>query len=147
MTHSSLHDVVAALRDFVDRIGALDTAAGAVGAIEVRAGADQVRLAMTPPVARALVDALRNYHDPRDRGPCDHCGGRRLDDNFLCLDCQRPNGLFGQLVMERAARYGGDPVAISVAVTGEPRELPLPVEHRGAGGELAADKPLSLHDR
>jgi hypothetical protein len=82
-----------------------------------------VWLAISAPVARALVEALRNYHDPRDRGRCDHCGGRRLDDNFfLCLDCQRPNGLFGQLVMERAAGHGGNPAAISGEPAGEPRE-------------------------
>jgi hypothetical protein len=79
-------------------------------------------LAITAPVARALVEALRNHHDPRDRGRCDHCGGRRLDDNFLCLDCQRSSGLFGQMLMERAARYGGDPVAISEEVAGDPPE-------------------------
>lgn len=122
MTSSSPHDVVAALRDFVDRIGTLGTAAAPVGTIEVRAGDDEVRLAVSPPVARALVEALRSYHDPRDRGRCDYCGGRRLDDNFLCLDCQRPNGLFGQLLLERAARYGGDPAAVSGGLTGETPE-------------------------
>lgn len=81
--------------------------------LEARAGDDEVRLTVRAPVARALVEALRSYHDPRDRGTCDHCGGRRLDDNFLCLDCQRPNGLFGQLVMERAARYAGDPAGLT----------------------------------
>jgi hypothetical protein len=119
MTSSALHDVVAALRDFVDRIDAVDPAAGAVGAIEVRGVDDELRLAFSVPVAHALVEALRNYHDPRDRGRCDHCGGRRLDDNFLCLDCHRPNGLFGQMIMERSARYGGDPAAISGDAGGE----------------------------
>ena len=63
------------------------------------------RLALSAPVARALVEALRAYHDPRERGRCDHCGGGRLDENFLCGDCGRPSGLFGQLVSERAARH------------------------------------------
>jgi hypothetical protein len=112
MTSPALHDVVAALQGFVDRIDALDPAARAVGEIEVRVGDDEARLAVSAPVAHALVAALRGYHDPRDRGRCDHCGGRRLDDNFLCLDCQRPNGLFGQMLVERAARYGGDPLAL-----------------------------------
>jgi hypothetical protein len=105
-----------ALRDFVDRIDAVDPAADALGEIELRVAGDvagnMARLSLTAPVARALVDALRDYHDPRDRGCCDHCGGRRLDDNFLCLDCHRSNGLFGQMIMERAARHGGDPAAI-----------------------------------
>lgn len=120
MASSSLRDVVAALRDFVVRIDALDPAVRDSRELEVRAGDDEVRLAISPPVARALVEALYNYHDPRDRGRCDHCGGRRLDGNFLCLDCQRPNGLFGQMIMERAARYGGDPVAIAGEVPAEP---------------------------
>ncbi|MGC9665769.1 hypothetical protein ACNTMW_04350 [Planosporangium sp. 12N6] len=127
MTSSSPLDVVAALRDFVERIDALDRsggiadpAGGADTTIEVRSGDDRARLAITASVARALVEALRGYHDPRDRGACDHCGGRRLDDNLLCLDCQRPNGLFGQLVMERAARYGGDPAAIPGRPPAEP---------------------------
>ncbi|WP_205862615.1 hypothetical protein [Planosporangium thailandense] len=105
MTQARSHDVVGALRDFVDRIDAFDPEARTVGALEIRDGDDEVRLTLRAPVARALVEALRGYHDPRDRGTCDHCGGRRLDDNFLCLDCRRPNGLFGQLVMERAARH------------------------------------------
>jgi hypothetical protein len=98
-------DLLAALRDFAARIDALDPAAPPLGDLEVRLGGQQVRLTLRAPVARALVDALRGYHDPRDLGRCDHCGGRRLDDNFLCRDCGRPNGLFGQLVAERAARY------------------------------------------
>jgi len=108
MTSPALHDVVTALRDFVDRIDALDPAADAVGVLEVRVGEDTVRCTPSAPVARALVEALHSYHDPRDRGSCDHCGGRHLDDNFLCLDCHRPTGLFGQMIMERAAQYGGN---------------------------------------
>jgi hypothetical protein len=61
----------------------------------------------SPGVARAFVEALRAYQDPRDRGSCDHCGGARLDDNFVCADCGQPSGLFGQLLRERAARYEG----------------------------------------
>jgi hypothetical protein len=62
---------------------------------------------LSPGVARAFVEALRAYQDPRDRGTCDHCGGPRLDDNFVCADCGQPSGLFGQLLRERAARYEG----------------------------------------
>jgi ribosomal protein S14 len=57
------------------------------------------------PVARAMVEALRQFNDPRDRGRCDHCGGRRLDDNFLCRNCGRPSGVFGQMLLERASRH------------------------------------------
>lgn len=98
-------DVLAALRDFVDRIDALDPAAPIQGELTISLGGQESRLTLRAPVARALVEALRGYHDPRDLGCCDHCGGRRLDDNFLCRDCGRANGLFGQMLVERAARH------------------------------------------
>ncbi|KAB1131315.1 hypothetical protein F6X68_28120 [Micromonospora sp. AMSO12t] len=98
-------DVLAALRDFVARVDALDPAAAPQGELVVGLRGVESRLALSAPVARALVEALRAYHDPRDRGRCDHCGGGRPDDNFLCGDCGRPSGLFGQLVSERAARH------------------------------------------
>ena len=104
MSLSSPDDVLAALRDFSARIDALDPAAPLWGDVEVRVGEQWLRLPLRAPVARALVEALRDYHDPRDQGRCDHCGGRRIGDNFLCRDCGRPNGLFGQMVAERAAR-------------------------------------------
>jgi ribosomal protein S14 len=106
MTAPEASDAVAALRDFMERIDALDPTAPRVGGIEIRVGDDEARYTLRLPVARALAVALRAYHDPRDRGRCHHCGGRRLDDNFLCVDCGRPNGLFGQLILERAARFG-----------------------------------------
>jgi hypothetical protein len=103
-------ELAAALREFVERIGALDPASPAgppAGQVEVRVGGAAVTLG--PAVARALTDALRAYHDPRDRGRCGHCGGRRLDGNFQCADCGHLGGVFGQLVRERAARYAGPP--------------------------------------
>lgn len=100
-------DVLAALHDFVARVDALDPAAPPHGELVVALRGAESRVTLSAPVARALVEALRAYHDPRDRGRCDHCGGRRLDDNFLCGDCGRPNGLFGQLIAERAARHTG----------------------------------------
>jgi hypothetical protein len=111
MTSSSDAGVVAAVRDFVDRIDALDPPPGepAVALLHIRSGPAQANLALSAPVARALVEALRAYHDPRDRGRCDHCGGRRVDEHFLCLDCGRPNGLFGQIVLERQERYTEPP--------------------------------------
>ena len=112
--------LTAALRDFVERIAVFDPggpashsaeqAAGAwisthpPAAIEVRIGAaEPVRL--TGSAAEALGAALRSYHDPRDRGRCDQCGGRRLDEALQCLDCGQPGGLFGQLVRERMSRH------------------------------------------
>ncbi|MFC7548622.1 hypothetical protein [Plantactinospora sp. GCM10030261] len=112
MTQTSLDDVLVALDRFVARIDAYDPAAKPLGAVEVAVPGQAARLSLSAPVARALVAALDGYHDPRDQGPCEHCGGRRLDHNFLCLDCQRPNGVFGALLAERAAAYSGDPAAL-----------------------------------
>jgi hypothetical protein len=103
-------DVVAALRDFVSGIEALDAgpAGAAVTRIEITGDGRRTGLDLTGPAAAALVRALRGYHDPRDNGPCDYCGGR-LDANLICADCARPQGVFGQLVLERAARHAADP--------------------------------------
>jgi hypothetical protein len=109
--------VLTALREFTARIDALDPGAKPCGDIEVRLGGETLRLTLREPVAMALVEALRNYHDPRDLGQCDYCGGPRLNENFLCLDCGRPNGLFGQMIAERAARYT-EPAAIEDPTTG-----------------------------
>lgn len=80
--------------------------AGGPADVELRVdGGAPVRF--SPGVARAFAEALRAYQDPRDRGSCDHCGGPRLDDNFVCADCGQPSGLFEQLLRERAARYEG----------------------------------------
>jgi hypothetical protein len=94
-----------ALGAFVERIGPLHPPSGP--SVEIRV--DGVPVVLSASVARALVEAMRAYHDPNDRGSCDHCGGRRLDNNFLCADCGQPSGVFGQLVRERAARYAGPP--------------------------------------
>ncbi|MFY1699502.1 MULTISPECIES: hypothetical protein [unclassified Solwaraspora] len=102
--------LAAALRDFADRIARCDPGPSdgvpPEVPVEVRVGAaDPVRL--TGSAAEALVAALRAYHDPRDRGRCDQCGGRRLDEALQCLDCGQPGGLFGQLVRERLQRHHG----------------------------------------
>lgn len=112
MTRASLDEMVDAIERFVARIDAYEPAAEPLGTIEVRVAGRADRLSVSEPVAVALIAALAGYHDPRDQGCCGHCGGRRLDHNFLCLDCQRPNGVFGTMLAERAARYGGDPQAV-----------------------------------
>jgi len=93
-------DVAAALREFAARIDAVDPGVGPELTVDVT---------LSPATARALVEALRAYHDPRDRGACDACGSRRLDDNFLCAGCGAASGVFGQLIRERMARYEGPP--------------------------------------
>jgi hypothetical protein len=109
MALSAGDEVAAALREFADRIDVFDPApAAAVVVVDVGG----VAVPLRAPVARAFTEALRAYHDPRDRGPCDHCGGPRLDDNFVCADCAHPSGVFGQLLRERAERYGGPPAGL-----------------------------------
>jgi hypothetical protein len=98
-------DVLAALRDFVARIDALDPAAPPRDELVVGLRGVESRMTLSVPVARALVEALQAYHDPRDKGRCYYCGGRWLDNNFQCGDCGQLNGLFGQLIAERAAGH------------------------------------------
>lgn len=110
--------LAAALRDFADRIALFDPAPRiptpppigqpATGQpaepIEIRVGG-AAPVQLTASAAEAFCAALQSYHDPRDRGRCDQCGGRRLDEALQCLDCGQPGGLFGQLVRERMTRY------------------------------------------
>ena len=102
-------DLAEALRRFAARIAALDPP-GSPTVAELTV--DGATVALTGSAVRALTEATLTYHDPRDRGACDHCGSRRLDDNFLCADCMGASGVFGQLVRERAARYEGPPPAL-----------------------------------
>lgn len=106
MALSPSDEVAAALRQFVERIEVFDSSpvSGRAGVVVDVGGASVV---LSASVAKALVEALRAYQDPRDRGACDQCGGPRLDDNFVCADCGQPSGVFGQLLRERAARYEG----------------------------------------
>ncbi|MFG1927900.1 hypothetical protein [Cryptosporangium sp. NPDC048952] len=94
-------DVVDALAQFVARIDVFDPEAPVHTELEV----DGRKLTLREPVARALVEALRAYGDPRDNGSCDHCGSRRMDTSFHCNDCGRFSGLFGDLIAQRAAEY------------------------------------------
>src|SRR5690349_9943768 len=96
-------DVLAAFRDFVTRLDELDPQAPVAGELTVGLGDATERLALRLPVARALSEALRGYHDPRERGSCAHCAGR-LDDDFVCRNCGIVNGLFGQTLAGFAAR-------------------------------------------
>jgi hypothetical protein len=101
--------LMSALGQFAARIAALDPP-GSPAVVELTVGGTPV--ALTGSATRALIEAALAYHDPRDRGACDHCGSRRLDDNFLCADCRQPSGVFGQLIRERAAHYEGPPPAL-----------------------------------
>ncbi|MEV0717100.1 hypothetical protein [Asanoa sp. NPDC050611] len=92
-------DVRTAIADFATRIDALAPGSGLPVTVPVT---------LSPEAARALVEALRAYHDPRDHGVCDQCGSGRLDEDLICTTCGQPNGLFGQLVRERLARHRAD---------------------------------------
>jgi hypothetical protein len=118
-------DVYDALAAFVRRIDDFEPDAAAVAQLSVTGLPAPIPL--SGEVVRALIAALGAYHDPRDRGECEHCGGHRLDDNFLCRDCGRPNGVFGAMLAERAARYEGDPAALAEFTWGEPK----PTEPQG----------------
>jgi hypothetical protein len=130
-------DVLAAFAEFVARIDALEPDAPTHGALTIGLGGQESRVVLREPVARALVEALRAYHDPRDQGRCDHCGSPRLDANFGCRDCGRLSGVFGQLVAERAARHT-EPAALGgpdALPTGQaaPATLGFPGRHDSHG--------------
>jgi hypothetical protein len=110
-------DALSAIRNFVTRIDALDPAAPAVGELLVALDGDEARFTLRAPVARALIEALGAYHDLRDNGHCDHCGSPGVDENFRCRQCGQLNGVFGQLVAERAAQHT-EPAAIQATDRG-----------------------------
>ncbi|WP_199753000.1 hypothetical protein [Actinoplanes sp. ATCC 53533] len=113
-------DVLAAFRDFVARLDELDPQAPMAGELTVGLGDGAERLPLRLPVARALTEALRGYHDPRERGSCAHCAGGRLDDDFVCRTCGIVNGLFGQTI----ARFVTDGQAARQPELGGPRDIP-----------------------
>lgn len=98
-------DILGEIGGFVARIHALDPHAPAGTELTVRVDGRQSRLMLSEPVVQALRLALQDYHDPRDQGRCDHCGGLRLDENFQCRDCGGLNGVFGQMLAERVFGY------------------------------------------
>lgn len=102
----SVGDVVRALGEFVERLDQFDPDAVVIGVLSVGGDGAVVELPLRLPVARALVEALASYHDPRDYGACAHCRAGRLDEHFVCRDCGIINGVFGQMLAERATRGG-----------------------------------------
>lgn len=124
-------DVLAALRDFVARLDELDPQAPVAGELTVGLGDATERLPLRLPVARALAEALRGYHDPRERGTCAHCAGR-LDDDFVCRNCGIVNGLFGQTLAGFVGREG--PLGQDPEI-GSPRGLPGASHPDGTRGD------------
>src|SRR5690349_24906129 len=113
-------DVLAAFRDFVTRLDELDPQAPVAGELTVGLGDATERLTLRLPVARALTEALRGYHDPRDRGSCAHCATGRLDDDFVCRDCGIVNGLFGQTIAAFVASAPQDSEPRGIGPAGRP---------------------------
>jgi hypothetical protein len=99
-------EVLTAVREFVARVDELDAEAPVVGELTLDLDGSTEHVRLRAPVARALVEALRGYHDPRDRGTCSHCGSGRLDDDFVCRSCGIVNGLFGQTLADFAGQEG-----------------------------------------
>ncbi|GAA3344406.1 hypothetical protein GCM10020358_47510 [Amorphoplanes nipponensis] len=112
-------DVLAALREFVARLDELDPEAPLVGELTLGLAGATERLPLRAPVARALTEALRGYHDPRDRGRCAHCAGP-LDDDFVCRSCGIVNGLFGRTVAAFATPAEGEEEARGIAGVDRP---------------------------
>src|SRR4051812_27354743 len=104
-------ELTSAVRDFVERIAALACGPDGPTPVQLDIGDAWQRTSfeLTPAVAQAFAAALRAYHDPRDQGRCERCGGARLDANLICVDCGHPHGIFGQLLLERLSNQDGGP--------------------------------------
>jgi hypothetical protein len=95
-----------ALRSFAARLAELDPPLGSAAAV---IQVDNEPIELTRSAVAALTKFLEGYRDPRANGDCDNCGGRRIDANFICLDCGHASGVFGQLLRERSARFQQSP--------------------------------------
>lgn len=115
MSLTPQHNPLAAMAEFVKRVAPFDPRpdGGTALTVELRltapdelAGPDGecVTFALTEHGGRALYEALCQYYDPADVGPCDRCRGRRLDQNLQCRDCGHVNGVFGQVLLEHAEK-------------------------------------------
>lgn len=105
MPDPSHEQFLAELGDFVHRMDQPRPDAPLWSDVTIGMAGFSTVLSLREPVVHALLAALRQYQDPRDTGRCDHCGTGRVDEHLICRDCGRPNGVFGQLLLERAARY------------------------------------------
>ena len=103
--YPSPESFLAELRRFVDGVDRLDPHAPHWAELTIGLDGHTTALTIRGPVALALVAAMQQFRDPRDGGPCDHCADGRVDENLICRDCGRPNGVFGQIIMERAAQH------------------------------------------
>jgi hypothetical protein len=103
-------DPAAVLAEFIDAVAPYDPNPGAdpVAVVGVRTALGEGVFAMSDHVIRAMCRALASYHDPEDRGTCNGCGSRRLDENLHCQDCGRLHGILGQVIAEHARRVAAE---------------------------------------
>jgi hypothetical protein len=92
--------------EFVDRVAPYDPAADSapVAVLGLRTALGEATFAMSDHVVRALCRALEAYRDPDDRGFCNACGSRALDENLHCRDCGRLHGILGEVIVQHARR-------------------------------------------
>ncbi|GAA0535278.1 hypothetical protein GCM10010172_15560 [Paractinoplanes ferrugineus] len=103
-------DPAAVLAEFIDAVAPYDPNPGAdpVAVVGVRTALGEGVFAMSDHVIHALCRALASYRDPADRGTCNGCGSRRLDENLHCQDCGRLHGILGQVIADHARRVAAE---------------------------------------
>ena len=99
-------DPAAVLAEFIDAVAPYDPNPGAdpVAVVGVCTALGEGVFAMSDHVIRAMCKALASYHDPEDRGTCNGCGSRRLDENLHCQDCGQLHGILGQVSAHHVRR-------------------------------------------
>jgi hypothetical protein len=107
-------DPAAVLAEFIARVSPYDRAPDTppVAVLGVRTALGEEVFAVSDHVVRAMCRALVSYRDPDDRGTCNGCGSRRLDENLHCPDCGRLHGILGAVIADHARRVaaeGGTP--------------------------------------
>jgi hypothetical protein len=105
MIPSQVPSLIDVMAEFLERIKPYDQDPDArpVATMELKIGPQRAEFALTEHTVHALREALQRYYDPQDRGHCDQCGGRRLDDSLTCQDCGYVNGVFGEVLRLHAA--------------------------------------------
>jgi len=107
---SAPFDPAAVIAEFIDSVSPYDPnpEAGPVAVVGDRTALGEGVFAMNDHVIRAMCRALASYHDPEDRGTCNGCGSRRLDENLHCPDCGMLHGILGQVIAAHARRVASE---------------------------------------
>jgi len=103
-------DPAAVFAEFIDRVAPYDPTPDAmpVAVVGMRTALGEATFAMTDHVLRAMCRAVVSYRDPEDRGSCNGCGGRHLDENLHCEDCGRLHGILGEVIARHARRVAAN---------------------------------------